>query len=62
MAAKAHNETNAQIEIVGNVEVHKVVVRQNVYGHIRENIEVVTPKRFAEIMAYNDCQVEILAY
>ena len=60
IAAKEHNKVNATIEVVGEVKVYSVNVKQFMWG--RDNIQekIVTETEYQELLKEKNTEIEIL--
>lgn len=58
--ARQHNKENATIEIIGEVKTYKVLVKQSIGWNDYEQEEIVTEKRYQELLSTPRCTVVLI--
>jgi len=60
-AARTHNAEHATIEVIGSVKVYELIINQNRGWNDYESKEIVTEKRYQELLANKYNKVEIVS-
>jgi hypothetical protein len=60
IAARQHNKEHSTIEIIGNVKVYDLIIKQNWGCNTHEYRELATEKRYQELLTYRNTEIEII--
>ena len=62
MLAKEHNKKHATIEVMGEVKIYEILVKQTIcYGNTSEHRELATKKRYQELLTWRNTEIEIIS-